>query len=95
MKGALPSQNSPIRNSDSILKRSEMKARVPRNIVQDRPLISDNRKSCYKNLRELTARVQKLVLNDWNLTLSESRVRLCKFKVPFIIPKLDIQIDDS
>ena len=95
MTGALPSQNLPIRDSDSIPKRSEIKARVPRNIVQDRPSISDDRKSCYKNLSELTARVQKLVLNDWNITLSESRVRLCKFKVPFIIPRLDIQIDDS
>jgi hypothetical protein len=95
VKGAIPSQNLPARDSDSIVKHPEKIKRVARSIVQDRPLVSDERKFQYKNLKELSARVKKLTVNDWKLTVTENQVRLCKFEVPYITPRLDIQIDDS
>jgi hypothetical protein len=95
VKGAIPSQNLPARDSDSIVKHPEKIKRVARSIVQDQPLVSDERKFQYKNLKELSARVKKLTLNDWKLTVTKNQVRLCKFEVPYITPRLDIQIDDS
>ncbi len=68
---------------------------MPRSVVKDIPLVSNERQYCYKNFKELSARISKLVLRDWSVSLSEDQVRLCKYEVPFVIPRLDIQIDIS
>ena len=39
--------------------------------------------------------MQKLVLKDWSITVADSQVRLRKLEVPYVIPRLDIEIDDS
>lgn len=94
IKGALPSQNVPVRDSD-LSKRTKKKERVPRSVVCDRPLITDSRKNCYQDFKELTTRLQKLVLKDWCVLSSSNQIHLRKFEVPFITPRLEIRIDDS
>ena len=94
IKGALPSQNLPVRDSD-LGKNVQKKERVLRSVVCDRPLISDVRKYCYKDFKELTSRVQKLVLKDWYVSSSDDQIRLRKFEVPYVTPRLDLRIDDS
>ena len=95
VKGAIPSQNLPVRDSDSRFERPKTVERVARSVVQDEPLASEENTFCYKTLKELTTRVQKLVLKDWSLTVADSQVRLRKLEVPYVIPRLDIEIDDS
>ena len=95
VKGAILSQNLPVRDSDSRFERPKTVERVTRSVVQDEPLASEENTFCYKTLKELTTRVQKLVLKDWSLTVADSQVRLRKLEVPYVIPRLDIEIDDS
>ena len=95
VRGALPSQNLPVRDSDAGFEKPKKVERVARSVVQDQPFASGENKFCYKNLKELSTRVQKLVLKDWSLTVTDSQVRLRKLEVPYVIPTLDIEIDDS
>ena len=91
--GALPTQNLPVKSSDSFIAKPEKKERKHRSIVQER--VSASTTMCYKNLKELASRVKKLVLNDWCVSCTENAVRIWKVDIPFIVPTYDIQIDDS
>ena len=46
VKGAIPSQNLPVRDSDSRFERPKTVERVARSVVQDEPLASEENTFC-------------------------------------------------
>ena len=90
--GALPSQNLPKKSSDTSSS-SKCISRPPRSIVQD--LVVPKVHSYYQNLQDLKNRVGKLVLKEWHVMIEEANVRLVKHQCPYILPKLEINIDES
>ena len=81
IKGAIQSRNLPTRSNDAVAEkfRPEKKERLQRTVVIDRPLIPDSRKFCYRNFDEVAKRAKKLVLRDWNLICSESKIQISKY----------------
>ena len=87
----------PTRSNDAVAEkfRPAKKERLQRTVVIDRPLIPDSRRFCYRSFDEVAERAKKLVLRDWNLICSESKIQISKYEVPYLMPKFDIFIDSS
>lgn len=90
--GALPSQNLPQKSFD--FKASQINiSRPARSIVQD--VVAKKAHSYYQNIQDVKNRVGKLVLKEWAIAIEENKVTLAKYQCPYILPKLEITIDES
>ncbi|RMX59301.1 hypothetical protein pdam_00011883 [Pocillopora damicornis] len=88
--GALPKLNKPKKSHES----SKPSPRPERSVVKfnEGPLPH----SCYKGFSELFQRVKSLKsLGDWSLKIFEDKIVLKKTVHPYVLPRLEIIMDDS
>ena len=88
--GALPKLNMPKKSHES----SKPSPRPERSVVKcnEGPLPH----SCYKGFSELCQRVKSLKsLGDWSLKIFEDKIVLKKTVHPYVLPRLEIIMDDS
>ena len=91
--GAVPSINLPRKSLECGQLKSQERRHL--NIVQDKEVITDKRKSLYKNLDELYTRGSKLQLHSWTISKNDDTVSFQHFEKPYLAPKLQVVIDDS
>jgi len=88
--GALPKLNMPNKSHES----SKPSPRPERSVVKcnEGPLPH----SCYKGFPELCQRVKSLKsLGDWSLKIFDDKIVLKKMVVPYVLPYLEVIMDDS
>ena len=88
--GALPKLNMPKKSHES----SKPSSRPERSVVKcnEAPLPH----SCYKGFSELCQRVKSLKsLGNWSLKIFDDKIVLKKMVDPYVLPHLEIFIDDS
>ena len=89
---ALPTLNMPIK-SHSIKKSTERRKIIKKDLS---PYDNSSQKSfIYLSFKELTDRTQKLKLSGWSLACNQDRICLKMIDPKFVLPKLELFIDDS
>lgn len=87
--GTLPKLNMPKRSHDTV----KPTPRPGRSVVQDH---KQQTNYCYKSFRELCQRAQGLKsLKKWKLKPFPDRLVIKKVVEPFLLPEVEIMIDDS
>jgi len=87
--GAIPKLNMPKKSHESI----QPTPRPGRSVVKD---TNEQPAACYKDFTELCRRVKGLkCLSEWNAKNLCDRVVFKKTVDPFLIPELEIIVDDS
>ena len=88
--GALPTVNMPRRRHDSY----PPEPRPARAVVRD--IEPEMRSICYKSFIEFCERTKSLKsIGDWCAKLSEDRVLFKKMVEPYLLPEVEIIVDDS
>ena len=87
--GALPTLNLPKRRHES----AKPTPRPARSVVKDCEQLPE---SCYRSFGELCQRVTYLKsLKEWKFKTFSDRLVLRKIVEPFLLPEIEIMIDDS
>ena len=92
--GVLPTKELPKKSMDHHLPDQSQKSRPPRSIVKDSDP-TDREKSCYKDFKDVCSRVKKLSIKDWHVDVSEDKIEIKKHQVPYILPRLCVEINES
>ena len=88
--GALPTVNMPRRSHES----KPPERRPARSVVRD--VETKSRSSCYKSFLEFCERTKSFKsIGDWCVKLSEDRVIFKKMVEPYLLPEVEIIVDDS
>lgn len=89
--GALPTMNMPQKSHHT----KKPPPRAARSVVKDLPLEPAN-KWCYNSFSELCKRVHGLKsITEWNLQELKDRIVLKKSNHLFLLPEIELMIDDS
>ena len=90
--GALPTLNLPKKShppqSESRTPRRELKR-----VIEEGPIPS--RTPTYQSLDELSKRVKKLTIKEWNVEYGTSEITLTKKTVEFTFPEIQVKVDDG
>lgn len=87
--GAIPTRNMPRKSHET----PKPAPRPGRSVVKD---IQDSETACYSSFTEFTKRVNGLkTLHKWNTKTLNDRVIFKKMTDPFLLPELEIIVDDS
>lgn len=87
--GAIPALNMPRKSHES----ARPTPRPARAVVEEH---DQQPKACYKSFGELCQRITGLkTLKGWNLKTMSDRLILKKIIEPFLLPEVEIMIDDS
>ncbi|XP_065064989.1 uncharacterized protein LOC135691144 [Rhopilema esculentum] len=92
--GVLPTKELPKKSMDHHFPDQSQKSRPPRSIVKDSDP-TDREKSCYKDFKDVCSRVKKLSIKDWHVDVSEDKIEIKKHQVPYILPRLCVEINES
>lgn len=88
--GALPTVNMPRRSHES----KPPEPRPARSVVRD--VEPESRSSCYKSFLEFCELTKSLKsIGDWCVKLSQDRVIFKKMVEPYLLPEVEIIVDDS
>eukprot|EP00795_Rhopilema_esculentum_P009853 gene9853-18438_t len=91
--GVLPTKELTKKSMDHHFPDQSQKSRPPRSIVKDSDP-TDREKSCYKDFKDVCSRVKKLSIKDWHVDVSEDKIEIKKHQVPYILPRLCVEINE-